>query len=76
LAAPDALAIPADLADAVERNSPPLPGFVCYLKDTPLAFWEMDLPEGHALDRALPAVEIADLEFGAAEGLVVANAGQ
>jgi hypothetical protein len=57
---PDALAIPVNLPDAMERYLSRLPGFVHDLEHPTFALRESYLHEGNPVDRAHAAVEIAE----------------
>ena len=60
----------------MKRNPAHLPGLIGHFKDATLSLWKTDLPQGHSLDGALPAVEIADLELTSAKLFVVADTAQ
>jgi pimeloyl-ACP methyl ester carboxylesterase len=73
---PDALAVPVNLADAVERNPPQLPGLIRHFKDATLAFREHDRLECHPAECTLPAIEVADFKLAAAKFLIPTDACQ
>ena len=72
----DALAVPVNLPDPVERNPAHLAGFFQKFKHPAFSFWEGDPLQRHSVDRSIPSIEIADLEPALAELPVVPNAGE